>query len=147
MLQLFHYFHDLSLDFLQYVHVSLVLGSSDLDAAISVWPHQFCVKRKDPLPWPTSKTLDAAWGIISHLWHKCNFELAYHKVFIVKALIVLCYHNSEGSRYYRIQIDDRGVIYVTTALNITLNCPKKSTAFLWIKAWTTLAYSRLHTVF
>lgn len=147
MLQPSHHFHDFSLDSLQYIHVFLVLGSSDLDKAIPVWTQQYWEKRKNPLLWPTRKILDAAQDIISHLWHRHNFELAYHKVLTDKTLIVLCYRNSEGSRYYRIQIDDHGVVSMTTVLNIKLNCPKKPSAFLWIKAWTTLAYSRLHIVF
>lgn len=41
MLQSLHQLCDLSLDSLQYVHVSLVLGSPELDSALHMWPHQW----------------------------------------------------------------------------------------------------------
>ena len=60
-----------SLDSLQYVYISLVLGSPELATGLQLWPHQRWVQRKDHLPWPAGNTLsNAAPDTIDHLCHK-----------------------------------------------------------------------------
>lgn len=43
MLQALHHLHGFSLDSLPYVHVSLVLGSPELNTEFQLWPHQHCL--------------------------------------------------------------------------------------------------------
>ena len=44
----------------QYLHVSLVLGSPELDTALQVKPHQCWVEEKDPVPPPAGNNPNAA---------------------------------------------------------------------------------------
>ena len=48
------------LNSLQYVHVSSILQSRELDTAPYVWPHQHWIKGKDHLPWPASNIWSSA---------------------------------------------------------------------------------------
>lgn len=60
-----------------YIHVSLVMGSPELELVLSVWPHQCRVEGKDCLPQPTGNTPPkAAQDTISFLCSKDTL-LAY----------------------------------------------------------------------
>ena len=56
MLQSLHHLCGPSLDSLQYVHLSPVLGTPALDPALQLWPHQCGVEGKDHLPRPAGNT-------------------------------------------------------------------------------------------
>jgi len=56
MLQFLNPVHGTSLDSLQYVHVSLILGSPELDTVLQVWP-PVLIEVKDRLPQPAGTTL------------------------------------------------------------------------------------------
>jgi len=61
-----------SLHSLWYAHVSLVVGSPELDTAFQVWPHQHWVEGKHHLPQPAARTFsNAAQGTISLLPEDC----------------------------------------------------------------------------
>jgi len=60
LLQSFHYLDGPSLDSLQYVHVSLLLGGPELDPAIQMWPHQSWGEGKDHLLWSDGNALPNA---------------------------------------------------------------------------------------
>jgi len=77
MLQSFNHLCGPLLDSVQYVHFSLVLGSSELHVALQMGPHQCWVEGKDHRSPPASSTpLDAAQDTISRLCRK-DALLAY----------------------------------------------------------------------
>jgi len=50
MFSFLHHLCDILLDSFQQIHVSLVLGSPELDRALQAWPYQHWIKGKDHLP-------------------------------------------------------------------------------------------------
>lgn len=58
-----------SLYSLQYVHVSLVMGSPELGTALQLWPHS-AECRGGSLPFRCWQCFHAAWNTIGHLCHK-----------------------------------------------------------------------------
>ena len=89
--------HDPLQDLLQYVHVSFLLRSSDLDPALQTWPHQYWVKRKNHLPQPLAivflmepgKLLAACTGM-EHCWLMISLLSIWTPRFFSEKLLSSC---------------------------------------------------------
>ena len=95
MLQYLNHLSSSSLDSLQYVHVSLVLGSPELDTLLQMWLLQCWVEGKDHLPWPAGNTppnagsqhlLLATFAARAHCWLTFSLLLTGTKSFPAKLL-------------------------------------------------------------
>lgn len=68
--QSLHHFCAPSLDYLQRVHVSLVLGISELEHSTPGVTHQCWAEGKGNFPQPASCIPDASWGAVGPFYHK-----------------------------------------------------------------------------
>ena len=63
------------LDLLQYIHVSVTLGSQGLDPAIQMWSYQCWVERKDHLLWPAGNAFPKAAQLRKTMEFSCIVEV------------------------------------------------------------------------